>query len=334
MKIPAAWRTSADALNSLAAVQPAFYSASLAPQKTAGLTPRILLMLLAREEENPLLAVIRNLAFWSPWGFAHASDAASVIERADHYESQLPPVERAMIDPLMRLVSAGQLPVKYLLALHRDPLFRHLLRDLAFNLQTRLDLTWIRDFARHRICWNDLPDRTRQYFHQQLIDRGVIVYRTSDYKNAGLFNRFSALVYAATDAIPAVLDDFLIRSGAAHTAFFDPVRQRQSESLFGTADVSGIVITDEDCRLACVSAGSLDPFVNGSRQGSVKTVHDCFAVMQGTPEGLLLLCTVYLRLRPDPEAQRWAPHDVNADDGAASAERRAFRSVVKRCVLS
>ncbi|WP_156923640.1 hypothetical protein [Burkholderia sp. WSM2232] len=292
-----------------------------------------MLMLLGREAENPLLAVIRNPAFWSRWGFTHASDAASVIERADQYQSQLPPVEQQMIDPLVRLISAGQLPVKYLLALHRDPLFRHLLRDVAFNPQSRLDFRWIRDFARHRICWNHLPERTRHYFHQQLIDRGVIAYRTSHYKNAGLFNRFSALVYAATDAIPAVLDDFLIRAGAAHTAFFNPVRQRQSELLFGTADVSGIAITDEDCRLAGVSAASLDPFVNGGRQGSVKTVQDCFAVMQGTPEGLLLLCTVYLRLRPDPEAQR-APHDVRGSDGASSAQRRAFRSVAKGCVVS
>lgn len=334
MKIPAAWRTSADALNCLTAVQPAFYSASLAPQKTAGLTPRVLLMLLGREEENPLLAVIRNPAFWSPWGFTDASDAASVIERADHYKSQLPRVEQEMIDPLVRLVSVGRLPVKYLLALHRDPLFRHLLRDLAFNPQSRLDLRWIRDFARHRICWNDLPDRTRHYFHQQLIDHGVIVYRTSHYKNSGLFNRFSALVYAATDAIPPVLDDFLIRSRAARTAFFDPVRQSQSEWLFGTTDVSGIAVTDEDCRLAGISVASLDPFVNGGRHGSVKTVQDCFAVMQGTPEGLLLLCTVYLRLRQNPEAQRRAPHDVAAGDCAATSQHRAFRSVVKGCVVS
>ncbi|MFP3588630.1 hypothetical protein SCB29_34140 [Paraburkholderia sp. SIMBA_055] len=95
-----------------------------------------------------MLAVIRNPAFWSSWGFTHASDAASVIARADLYESQLSLVERAMITPLMRLISAGQLPLRYLEALHRDPLFRHLLRNLAFNPQTRLDLRWIRDFAR------------------------------------------------------------------------------------------------------------------------------------------------------------------------------------------
>ncbi|MDR6208060.1 hypothetical protein [Paraburkholderia graminis] len=320
----------------------AFYSAALPKQPGAGgLTPRTLLILVRREEENPLLAVLRNRAFWIRWGFSSLESASRTIGFID----ALPRNERGIIETLNKLFLVGNVPGRKVVSLYKDVLFRHLLYDFSFNARSRLNLEWLNKFAMQKIYPVRADSAKRRNLCEALVSRGVIFHRTHEYKSRGLFSHYCALVYAAVDLIPPVLDGFLLRPQMFYDIWIEGARLSACEWLFGDCDTSEIVITKADCRVTGILPETLSPFVNGNKQGNVKTVRDCLEVMQGTAEGLLLLCTVYIRLQTasagaqDRRVVVLPREDVPpdrplADEAARPQRRRAARLRERACVLS